>query len=157
MNRFALLALGLVLVASLQMIACAEKGPVEIHYGQDQCEYCKMTIADKRFGTELVTSKGKAYKFDSIECLAAYRYTSSLSAENIQSMWITDFGYPGSFLDVDKAQIIASERQKSPMGMGLVAVATKQQAEKLIEVVGGMTLPWNEVINLVSTDWKLAK
>lgn len=157
MSRFSLPAMAIAMVAGLQIISCTNKGPVEINYGQDQCDYCKMTIADKRFGTELVTSKGKTYKFDSVECLAAYQYTSSLTADDIHSMWVTDFGYPGSFLDVDKAQIIASERQKTPMGMGLVAVATKQQAGKLIEVVGGKTLPWNEVIELVSTDWKLTK
>ena len=157
MSRFSLPAMAIAMVAGLQIISCTNKGPVEINYGQDQCDYCKMTIADKKFGAELVTSKGKIYKFDSIECLAAYRYTSSISAEQIHSMLVTDFGYPGSFLNVDNAQIIASERQKSPMGMGLVAVATKLEAEKLIEVVGGKVCSWDQVLNLVSTDWKLAQ
>ncbi len=142
-------------VIAMLFIACGSHGPAEIHYGQDQCDYCKMTIADKSFGSELATAKGKVYKFDSIECLAAYQVTSKLGAEDIHSMWVTDFSQPGSFLNIDQATIIASERQKSPMGVGLVAVNSPEHATRLIEVVGGKIIPWEQVRALVAADWHL--
>lgn len=145
------------LVCSLTFLSCSKPGPVTINYGQDECDHCRMTIADKKFGSELVTSKGKAYKFDSIECLAAYRYNTELSASDIHSMWVTDFSHPGAFLNAEAATIIASERTKSPMGMGLLAVNTEQEAAKLIQVVGGKILPWDQIVALVATDWKLSK
>ena len=49
--------------------ACS-KGHQPINYGEDECEFCKMMVMDKRYGAELVTDKGKIYFFDSIECLA---------------------------------------------------------------------------------------
>ena len=33
--------------------------PLPIRYGQDNCDFCKMTISDHRFGAEIVTKKGK--------------------------------------------------------------------------------------------------
>jgi copper chaperone NosL len=148
--------IALTVVPSL-FLGCAKPGPVLINYGEDECDHCKMTIADQKFGSEMVTTKGKVYKFDSIECLAAYYFTTALSPDEIHSGWVTDFSHPGSFLNVSSCVIIASERQKSPMGMGLVAVGTAQEAASLIEVVGGKTLPWDGVVRLVATDWKLSK
>src|SRR5690606_30570495 len=48
-----------------------------IDYGFDSCTHCKMTIADNRYGAELVTQKGKVYKFDAVECLTAYEESDS--------------------------------------------------------------------------------
>lgn len=157
MRRLTRLLTSVTLLFSLTFLSCSKPGPVTINYGQDECDHCKMTIADQKFGSELVTTKGKAYKFDSIECLAAYRYRTELSAGDIHSMWVTDFSRPGTFLSVEAAAIIAAERAKSPMGMGLVAVGSAQEAAKLIQVVGGKTLPWDQIIALVATDWKLSK
>ncbi|HSN59587.1 MAG TPA: hypothetical protein VLR49_01530, partial [Ferruginibacter sp.] len=33
--------------------------PQPLRIGQDNCDFCKMTISDKRFGAEVVTKKGK--------------------------------------------------------------------------------------------------
>lgn len=144
-----------ILILACQFLVCGDRGPAEIYYGQDQCDYCKMTIADKSFGSEMITAKGKVYKFDSIECLAAYQITSEPAGEGIRSMWVTDFNHPGSFLDTERAVIVATERQRSPMGVGLVAVDSPPHAERLIETVGGKTLQWSEVRALVVTEWHL--
>jgi copper chaperone NosL len=144
-----------VLLIAIQFSGCSSPGPADINYGQDQCTYCKMTIADKRFGAELVTHKGKIYKFDSIECLAAFQLTGGDASKIPLSMWVTDFSQPGTFLNVDQAAIIAAARQKSPMGVGLVAVATSDQAKKLIEAVGGNSLNWEQIRSLVSNEWHL--
>ena len=34
-------------------------GPVPIKPGKDNCQFCKMTISDIRFGAEIITAKGK--------------------------------------------------------------------------------------------------
>src|SRR5690606_12451098 len=68
-----------------------------IDYGFDSCTHCKMTIADNRYGAELVTQKGKVYKFDAIECLAAFKETDS--EEAYAMLLVTDFSEPGVFID----------------------------------------------------------
>lgn len=70
-------------------------------------------------------------------------------------MWVTDFNHPGSFLNTERAVIIVTESQRSPMGVGLIAVDSPQQAKRLIETVGGKTLQWSEVGALVTSEWHL--
>ncbi len=135
--------------------ACSDHGPAEIHYGQDLCDYCKMTIADKNFASELVTSKGKDYKFDSIECLAAYTQVRIEESAEVSSLWVTDFKNAGSFVEVDKAVFIVSDSQNSPMGVGLLAFSSGTHAEDFVSEIGGRTLNWSETCELVIRVWKL--
>lgn len=135
--------------------ACSSHAPSPIQYGVDQCDYCKMTIADEKFGSELVTTKGKVLKYDSIECLAADDLVMTQSAGQVHSRWVTSFTAPGTFLDVATATIVATERQKSPMGIGLVAVGSQSEADALIQVAGGAVLDWPGVKDLVADTWKL--
>ncbi len=146
------------LAASLSIIlclGCANKGPVEIHYGQDPCDYCKMTIADNKFGSELVSSKGKIFKFDSIECLAAYTQVNSDEDASVKSMWVTDYSNAGTFVRVDSATIILSAQKNSPMGVGLVAFSLGPQAGNFAHENAGRLLTWPETCKIVADVWKL--
>lgn len=145
--------LQMLIVASLP--GCGGYTPEEIHYGSDQCDYCKMTIADKSFGSELITAKGKVLKYDSIECLAAADIAFASKSQDVHSRWLTDFTQPGQFLDANEAWIIAAERQRSPMGVGLIAVGTEQSANQLISEVGGRTISWGEALKIVAEAWKI--
>lgn len=49
--------------------SCSPKGPEKINFGKDQCELCKMGIEDPKFATELITEKGRIYKFDDLNCM----------------------------------------------------------------------------------------
>lgn len=137
------------------LIGCAGYAPEEIHYGTDQCDYCKMTIADESFGSELITQKGKVLKYDSIECLAAADMAFAGKSQDVHSRWVTDFDEPGQFLDANKAWVVLAERQKSPMGIGLVAVSSEESATKLIDGVGGRIVAWSEIKEIVTAAWKL--
>ena len=53
------------------LIGCNPKAE-KINLGKDQCAECKMTIADPKFGAEIVTKKGKVYKFDDTHCIAVF-------------------------------------------------------------------------------------
>ena len=61
----------MLVLATTLFLACSQK-PAEIRYGEDQCIHCHMTITDSRFVAEIVTAKGKALKFDAIECMVSY-------------------------------------------------------------------------------------
>lgn len=146
----------LTLLLMIVLTGCGARGPAPINYGTDLCDYCDMTIADRAFGTEMVTAKGKILKYDSIECLAAAEFERGSSAD-IHSRWITDFNSPGQFLNTDRAVIVATDRQKSPMGIGLVAVSSRSAAGDLIETKGGQVVSWKETIQIVVESWKLTE
>ena len=63
----------LITVLSLLLLfaACSPQ-PRPIEYGTDLCDFCRMTIVDKQHAAELVTDKGRVYKFDAIECMVNY-------------------------------------------------------------------------------------
>ncbi|MGB5288980.1 MAG: hypothetical protein WBN42_10875, partial [Ignavibacteriaceae bacterium] len=62
-NKFSMVFL----LPLLFLLASCGSKPEPINYGKDECEFCRMQISDNRYGAELVTDKGKVYKFDSIE------------------------------------------------------------------------------------------
>jgi copper chaperone NosL len=134
---------------------CSNKGPVEIHYGQDQCEYCNMNIVDKSFGSQLVTNKGKAFKFDSIECLAAFEQTAESDLTMNGSSWVTDFKNPGKFIKIDSAKLIFNEAHSSPMGVGLLGFSSESDADNYLSENGGQKMKWADVLSLVKSKWKL--
>ncbi|MCM2272422.1 MAG: nitrous oxide reductase accessory protein NosL [candidate division Zixibacteria bacterium] len=151
------IVLSLLIVLFFALGGCSASGPTPIIYGTDLCDYCDMTIADKAFGSELVTKKGKVFKFDSIECLAAAEAVGDHAASEIDSRWVTDFHNAGIFLNSESALLVASDRQKSPMGVGLVAVADRSRADQLIAAKGGKLVNWEETMQLVVVTWKLGR
>ncbi len=150
-----LVILFLAIVATLLVSGCGGYKPEEIQYGIDQCDYCKMTIADQSFSSELITQKGKVLKYDSIECLAAADVEFVRNSQEVHSRWVTDFRQPGKFLNANSASIVASDRQKSPMGVGLLAANSEQAAQQLIDEFGGRIVSMNEIRELVKVAWKL--
>jgi copper chaperone NosL len=137
------------------LFGCSKNEPVPIHYGQDQCDYCRMNIVDNAFGSELVTGKGKVFKFDSIECLAAYSKTSTEDHDQTSSLWITDYLNPETFLNVKNAIIVLNEQHNSPMGVGLVGFSSVSQASEFVEATGGRIVSWPETCDIVTLKWKL--
>lgn len=118
------------LAALLVATGCAPSGPDPIVYGADVCAYCRMQISDSRFGAELVTRKGRSVKFDSIECLLGY-YKQAAAANDVASVWVSDFRHPGTMLDAGAARFIDLGAGRAPMGRGWAAVATARDAAAL--------------------------
>ena len=58
-------------VSFISFITSCTTKPQPIKMG-DACDFCIMGVADNRFGAELITKKGKIYKFDDIHCLIGF-------------------------------------------------------------------------------------
>lgn len=137
--KYAIAALGLLLVTT----ACSQE-PVEIHYASDECAHCKMMITDDQFASQLVTEKGKALKFDAIECMAVYHRENEQELTGAR-LWVSNYNEPGTWLDAFDAQFVKSEVIKSPMGESLLALPSKEIAEEHISERPGRLLLWDEV------------
>ncbi len=114
-----------------------------IEYGKQACDYCRMSIVDERYAAQLVTSTGKAYSFDAIECMINYKY------ENSDGEWqmelVTDYNNPRKLIPAEGATIVRSKQLPSPMGMYLTAVANKIEADKLLQNNIGEQYPYPDV------------
>lgn len=115
-------------VPFLAFFSCEKEGPKEIVVGKDQCDNCKMTIEDQKYASELVTEKGRVYKFDDVSCLNSFA-TSNTDKVTGAKTYVVD--YPsGKFIDFEKATFIKGGSIKSPMGGNMQAYEDKNIAEK---------------------------
>ena len=132
---------------SIFLLSSCSKGPKVINYGTDGCDFCKMTISDKRFGGELITRKGKAYKFDDMHCITSFLKSNLIDSADIAEIYLVDFSRPGTFTTSEESFLLKSEDLRSPMGGNIAAFKEKDSMSKFILQYPGESLSWNEIKN----------
>lgn len=137
------------LMALLVLLSACTPEAEPIHYGHDNCAHCMMTITDQRYGSELVTKKGRVFTFDSVECLAAYLAEGKVAREDVHALLVTDFKQPGTLIPVEDAFFLHSPTLRSPMGMNLTAFGHGIRREAVVDSFGGDVLGWEAVLALV--------
>ncbi len=136
----------------LILAACNASGPTPINFGADQCAHCRMTITDKKFASEFVSTTGKAFKFDSPECLISYYSEASAeSRSRVASMWVSNYNKPGELIDAKSASYLRSVEFRSPMGLNVAAFVNNQEASALLERYPGVILNFDSVVKLAAT------
>lgn len=98
--------------------------PEPINYGQDGCHFCKMTIVDKVHAAEIVTTKGKVYKFDATECMI--NFMDEFETSNIELFLSNNYSTPEELIDSKEATFLISENVPSPMGAFYLHLKTKR-------------------------------
>lgn len=122
--------------------ACSTSQPEPIKLNVDQCDHCKMTVADLRFTSELITDKGRVYKFDDIACLLAYKKGN---AEQQEKIFVADYNQPDDFLDAVNAIYVKGENIQSPMNGMVAAFADENAAKKFAGEKNANIVRWDEV------------
>jgi copper chaperone NosL len=129
--------------------ACSHK-PEKIAYGKDSCAECKMTIVDPHFGAEIVTKKGRKYKFDDVHCLATFLERRGIELSNIYETLFVNYNNSDEFIKVDQAEFVVSSLLKSPMGGNAAAFKSKAEAaKKSAELDGSKTTNWATLYNIL--------
>ena len=132
----------ILLVSTLFMNCSPKQKPIA--YGENQCNYCKMTIVDKIHGAELVTTKGKVYTYDAIECM-----TAALKKETKSEMafiLVNHYESPEQLIDAKEAIYLFSKELPSPMGGFLTAFKTQDAAQKALQQYDGELYSWEQLI-----------
>jgi copper chaperone NosL len=113
--------------------------PEPLQPGVDACHACKMTIMDNRFGAEVITQKGKIFKFDDTSCLMGF-----LKEENMNKpAFILVVEYSSTHLiDVQNAFFVKAEKVGSPMAGNIAAFSNAAEAEKFRTGWNGEMLGW---------------
>lgn len=107
------------IVSVISVLSSCSVEPEPINFGNDHCISCKMMISDPKYGAELVTDKGRVYKFDAIECMLPYMKENS----DTEFSYIMAIAYdePKSLENVENLFFVKNEHFKSPMGKNLAA------------------------------------
>lgn len=119
--------------------------PEPVVLNTDICDHCKMTISDLKFGGELLTKKGKVYKFDDAKCLQAFIKAGAVTPENLHSVYFLDYSGNGSLIGSGKAVLLKSSEFRSPMGGDLAAFKTKEEAETAQKTFNGTITHWDAI------------
>lgn len=133
------------LAAIVFMIAACKPESKPILYGEDKCEFCRMTIVDQRFGGEVVTKKGKAYKFDAVECLVNYIDEQVEDESKLEFVLSNTYDQPGDLIHASSCTYLISENMPSPMGKFINPFALSSEAIKLQNQNTGRILNWEEL------------
>ena len=135
-------------IVSLFIAGCSHK-PEKIVFGKDQCAECKMIIIDPKFGGEIVTKKGKVYKFDDAHCVAVFLERRGVELNNIHQTLFLDYN-DGEFVKVRSAEFVVSSQLKSPMGGNAAAFKNAGEAKKKsAELEGSKVTNWATLYNIL--------
>ena len=118
-------------------------GPEPIDYGHVGCHYCSMTIVDKQHAAQLVTSKGKVFNFDAIECMM--NHLKDQDEATMALFLVNDYDRPGELVDAKKATYLISGNIPSPMGEYLSAFANEEAATYTRNMQDGGLFTWKEI------------
>ena len=136
------------LVTSLLLfvfLSCNTK-PEPFTVGKDECYVCKMGMADLKFGGEIITRKGKLYKFDDAGCLISYLKSGALADQEIGQTLIMNYEKPNEFLPAEHVHFLVSEEIKSPMNSHIAGFATAEAVQQKQKETPGTLFNWNEIL-----------
>ncbi len=132
-----------VAIILLVPVSC-EVSPKPIDYGSDGCHFCSMTIVDKQHAAEIVTKKGKVFKFDAVECMV--NHLKDIDKTSVGLFLVNDYQAPGELIDASKATFLISKDIPSPMGEYLSAFHSRTEAEKIEAENNGKLYSWDELL-----------
>jgi copper chaperone NosL len=127
------------------MLMSCKSGPEPFALGKDNCADCKMTIMDPKFGGEIITKKGRVYKFDDVHCMKNFLSKGTVKeTETAQTVFI-DHENNKNFLDVKSSFFVISPQLKSPMNSNAACFSTKETAQKKAIELSGSVKSWMDL------------
>ena len=127
-------------------ISC-NSGPEPIRLGQDACSFCKMSIADNRFGAEIITRKGKIYKFDDMHCVLGFMKANTINNDDIKETYLVNFEEPHNFILAQKAFLLKSDELHSPMGGNVASFDDETKLKEAAQKIKGEAVTWDALVN----------
>lgn len=121
--------------------------PEPIHYGEDGCQYCQMNIVDARYGAQIVTKKGKIYKFDAVECLINFKEKEGFNDEDLAHVVVNTIDNQGQLVSAKSSMFLRSPQLPSPMGMYITPMQTREVANEHQTKFGGEIYTWEQLNN----------
>ena len=102
-----------------------------------------MTIVEEQFAAEVVTQKGKVYKFDAIECMV--EFLKIKQSDQMAMTLVRNYENPHEWQNARLCNFLVSKEVPGPMGAGLSAWLSMENAEATQAVKGGKVYNWQEL------------
>jgi copper chaperone NosL len=133
--------------AVFAVVCCSSctSGPQPIQFGKDACDFCKMTILDQRFGGEVISKKGKVFKFDDLHCITSFLRSSNSRKTDLAGIYLLEYNTPEKFVHARESFLLQSNDLHSPMGSNTAAFNSETNREQCKQQVNGINVQWNEI------------
>ncbi|MBK8517883.1 MAG: nitrous oxide reductase accessory protein NosL [Saprospiraceae bacterium] len=129
------------MVPIVALLSCSPKGPEPIILHKDNCSFCKMSISDGRFGAELITDKGRVYKFDDLSCLIQFEKDNS--EKGAQANYVHYYPSDNELIPAETAFYIQGGSLRSPMAGNIAAFKTEKEAMEYLTKLQAKKTDWN--------------
>ena len=103
-----------------------------------------MINVDKQHAAQIVTKKGKAFKFDAVECML--NHMKDIDTVEVALYFCNYYEQPGELKAAQEATYLISENIPSPMGEYLTAFDNMEAATAAKEENGGELYSWNVLL-----------
>jgi copper chaperone NosL len=131
----------------LLLATSCNSGPSPLVPGKDNCQFCKMTISDIRFGAEIITEKGKIFKFDDPQCAISFLNSKSDHSFKVREIYFTDFSDKHNLIESKKTFFLKSEALKAPMGGNFICFTNLDSLKQVMKEYPGSIAYWNDIKN----------
>ena len=130
----------LIISFTFLLAACSVK-PRPIQEGVDSCSFCKMTVMDKKYATEIVSTTGKVYVFDDAHCMHTFLEQDMMAKKDVKLVLLTDYNHPDNLLLIEDAILFTSDHLKTPMNGKIIALSDSNALNSLMQSMQGRSIP----------------
>ncbi len=134
----------LALAVSMLFSSC-QHVPEAIVTGKDNCYFCKMTIADARYGAELLSKKGKVYKFDDVHCVLAFLKSKKLDKAEVKDIYLVDFAADHSLVKASESFLLQGEDIHGPMNGNVIAFKNNDSMKLISQKLKATSVSWDHL------------
>jgi len=113
--------------------------PPEIIYGEDECERCRMIINDERYAAAYMTEDGDVRRFDDIGGMFLHHVEMG---EAVHLFWVHDVDSK-VWVKADEAYFVKSSTLETPMGFGIAALNSQEEAEAMAADLDGKVVSFS--------------
>jgi copper chaperone NosL len=131
----------IVLITSF-LVSCNSNEPKPIKLNSDSCDFCKMTIANGKFGAELITQKGRYYKFDDVACMIQFAKASEVPSK---VFFVNDYLKENELVAAEKSFFLKGGTINSPMRGNLAAFSSDKEQKEVQTKLNAEPMTWQQV------------
>lgn len=133
MRRFLVPIVLLVLLVTGCAAGASLHEPPGILYGEEECDRCRMLISDERYAAAYMTEEGQVRRFDDIGGMFLHHVETG---DEVEIFWVHDLESK-VWVKADEAYFVKSDALETPMGFGIAALNSHEEAEAMAAEVEG--------------------
>ena len=104
-----------------------------------------MKISNAKFAAEVITDKGRYYKFDDIACMIQYVKGNTKVAYS--SIFVSDYGNDNKLIPAESSLYLKGGSISSPMRGDVAAFQTQQDFDAIGKNLNATQTSWAELFN----------